>query len=201
MRDELERSSLALKQVQRKIYTVLAYFAFSLMILACKPIVAQSPVATQTFSLTSTPTPTPIPKSSNTLTATPAATFYITPRVTATPVTETINTEDDLDKIVRRIYSWWSPCIGYNFAKESSEDSIFIGELTFLEVSIEPHTDKYWVSEIADNFDKSRQAFVLCEQTFCQDKIYFKDNDTQKIYLTNFHPGGLLQVRVLLFLV
>ena len=52
----------------------------------------------------------------------------------------------------------------------------------FIEVNILPDQNSYWVSEIADNIDKSRQAFVACKPEFCQEKLYVKDNETERVY-------------------
>jgi hypothetical protein len=72
------------------------------------------------------------------------------------------------------------PCNGMNYVNSSSMQSST--ELEFIEVDIQPDPKVYWVSEIADNIDKSRQAFVACDPDFCQDKIYGKDEETEKVY-------------------
>ena len=59
-------------------------------------------------------------------------------------------------------------------------------KLEFLDVDIQPDSNVYWISEIADNVDKSRQAFVACEPELCQDKIYVKDFESNNVFEINW---------------
>lgn len=155
-------------------------------LLACQAWSTQTPTVINDALPTklSVSTLTPSPKPTNTFTV-PTATYKImTPVITATPFSETIEIEDDIERLVRRLYTWWSPCIGYNYAKESSEMPSW--ELEFIDVDIQPDPQLYWVGEVADNLDGSRQAFVACSPDLCQPKIYVADNETEKVYEINW---------------
>ena len=155
-------------------------FFLLLALFACQPEAIQDPVLSQKTLPTKLPALISSPKPTNTHVI-PTATFQIiTPLLTATPIAS-VDIEEDLDHLVRHLYTWWSSCIGYNFAKETSGNTV-LGDLEFVEVNLEPDAQKYWVSEIADNVDESRRAFVLCDPAFCQDKIYFVENGTKKVY-------------------
>jgi hypothetical protein len=124
------------------------------------------------------PVPSSTPLPAETSTSQPKA--VITPKITATPIVAKINTDDDLEYLVEQLYS--IPCIGYNFAKAPQSDLNHASTLNFIEVDIQPDHNRYWVSEIADSADGSRQAFVACEPEFCQDKLYVSDEKTEKVY-------------------
>jgi len=136
-------------------------------------------VACQSTSPFALPSKTPEP----TLTVSPTATQIFIPKVTATPVTASIGTDDELYLLLKKIYPM-CPCVGMNYANTSSENAP--SELEFIEANIEPDPNHYWVSEIADNISKSHQAFVACDPGFCQDKIYMADNNTHKVYEINW---------------
>jgi hypothetical protein len=118
-----------------------------------------------------------------TIVATPTATWWMTPKVTATPIAAQLGTSDDLYHLLKKLYPE-CPCIGYNYANSSSPQAV--SKVEFIEVDIQPDSKLHWISEIADNIEKSLQAFVACEPELCQDKIYIKDEKTQKVYEVNW---------------
>lgn len=129
-----------------------------------------------------TPSPTKKPLFTQPLALVPpttTATWWVTPKITATPVAAIVKTSDDLYNLLKKLYPMY-PCIGYNYANSSSPQAI--SNLEFIEVDVQPEPKSYWVSEVADNFEKSRQAFVACEPESCQDKIYVKFEQTEKVY-------------------
>ena len=152
-------------------------FSLSIFLTACQSS-AQVLISTETPSITETPLFTTTPFLSDTPTQT--QTVLIIPKITATPIIKSFNSDDDLKNLINQIYPF--PCIGYNYAKAPLSDVNHASELTFIEVDVQPDPNKYWVSEIADNADGSRQAFVACKPDFCQDKIYVQDKKSQKVY-------------------
>ena len=150
---------------------IAGWFILTLFVAACQSskqffIPTETPILTSTPFLFDTPTPT--------------TTKLITPKITATPILANINTDDDLKRLVKQIYPF--PCIGYNYAKAPLSDVNHASKLNFIEVDIHPDPKQYWVSEIADNIDGNRQAFVACKPEFCQEKIYVQDDKSQKVY-------------------
>ena len=122
--------------------------------------------------------PSSIPLSSETSAS--RAKVVITPKITATPIVAKISKDGDLEHLVEQLYPM--PCIGYNFAKAPLSDVNHASTLNFIEVDIQPDSNKYWISEVADSADGSRQAFVACEPEFCQDKLYVSDHQTATVY-------------------
>jgi len=150
---------------------IAGWFILTLFVAACQSskqvfISTETPILTSTPLLYDTPTPT--------------TTKLITPKITATPILANINTDDDLKHLVKQLYPF--PCIGYNYAKAPVSDVNHASKLNFIEVDIHPDQKQYWVSEIADNIDGNRQAFVACKPELCQDKIYVQDDKSQKVY-------------------
>ena len=137
----------------------------------------QTPSPTETYFFTATPHFTFTPSQS--------ATFRIpeiTPKITATPISAEIDTEEDLNLIIRKqIYPY--PCFGYNFAKSPLTDVNHASELYFVKVDVQPNPQKYLVEEIADNANGSRKAWVACDNAdHCEDKIYVQDNKSKEVY-------------------
>ena len=130
-------------------------FSLSIFLTACQSS-AQVLISTETPSITETLLFTTTPFLSDTPTQT--QTVLIIPKITATPIIKSFNSDDDLKNLINQIYPF--PCIGYNYAKAPLSDVNHASELTFIEVDVQPDPNKYWVSEIADNADGSRQAFV-----------------------------------------
>lgn len=91
-----------------------------------------------------------------------------------------------MKRLVKQFYTWWSPCIGYNFATSSSEMSP-PRNIEFIEVNIQSDPYMQFILEIADNHDKSYQAFTACENMEnCHPKIFVKDIAREKIYEVNW---------------
>jgi len=150
------------------------------LIVACQSSVLAS-TATEVFSS--------IEKSTFTMTLLPTSTptqmpaVLITPIITATPFNAIINADADVDQLIGKIFP--GLCIGFNFAEFPSVD-LQPSKLEFIEADVQPDPKLYWVSEIADSADKSRQAFVACKPEFCQDKIYVKNANTGKVFEINW---------------
>lgn len=159
---------------------LVVWIFMGIILVACLPSEAV-PVRTQISLPTETRTPTS--KSLITDTLIPTAIKLITPDITATPITAIVNSDDDMESLIRQIYPEF-PCIGYNYAKESSEKPP--PKLDFVEVDIQPDSKLHWISEIAENANNSRQAFVACEPELCQDKIYVKDFKSNKVFEINW---------------
>ncbi|MBN1451066.1 MAG: hypothetical protein JW963_08640 [Anaerolineales bacterium] len=155
---------------------IVVWLIVTLFLAACQSL-TQVSISTDTF-LTGTPFHTSTSLLSDT--PLPTATVLITPKITATPILATINTDDDLIRLIEQIYLL--PCIGFNFAESPPPDVLHVSKLNFIEVDVQPDPNIYWISEIADNADGSRQAFVACEPEFCQDKLYIQDDKTEKVY-------------------
>jgi len=160
---------------------ILAWSVLPLALVACQPLSTPTPVFFSESLPVETPISPPSTVSANTSVGPTATAILITPEVTATPIYEFIGSKDDLERLVRNLYTWWSPCIGQNFAEISPETPLSYS-IEFVEVAVQPNPQEYWISEIADNIDKSLQAFVACDPEFCQDKIYVLDIETKKVY-------------------
>ena len=132
----------------------------------------ETPFLLETTSLTYTPVPSDTPI--------PTVTFLITPKITATPINASIETDDDLNQLIEQLYPM--PCIGFNFAKSTKTDVLHASKLNLIEVDLQPDSKQYWVSEVADNVDQSRRAFVACKPELCQDKIYVQNRKTGIVY-------------------
>ena len=162
------------------------YFFIVTILMACQPskpmynVSTQIPLPTETHFFTATPHFTVTPAHPS-----PSATFRIPeimPKITATPIIAKIDTEEDLNFIIRKqIYPY--PCFGYNFAKSPLTDVNHASELHFVEVDVQPDPKKYLVEEIADNANGSRKAWVACDNAdHCEDKIYVQDVKSKKAY-------------------
>lgn len=125
------------------------------------------------------------PNTQFTFTPAPSAIFWvieITPVITSTPVVVNVNTEKELNFVIRnQIYPY--PCFGYNFAKAPLTDVNHASMLYFVEVNTQFDSKEYMVEEIADNQDGSRRAWVACNNAnHCEDKIYVQDSESAQVY-------------------
>jgi hypothetical protein len=102
---------------------------------------------------------------------------WITPIVTATPVLSAPETSEVEGLMARMYYEF---CVGQNEVGLSTTwDS---SNLRLVESGMQPDSSKYWISEIADNVENTREAFVACKPESCQNQIYIKDNRLNKVY-------------------
>ena len=166
--------------MRKLILSVVPCLVFLIILGACQST-ASVLLSTETLLPIETATATLVPAVIDT--PTPTATVMITPMITATPIVARIDSIADLDHLIHEIYSY--PCIGFNFAEFPSAD-LQPSRLEFIDTNIQPDSKLYWVSEIADNVDHSRQAFVACDPTLCQDKIYVKVFNTTEEYEINW---------------
>lgn len=130
-------------------------------------------IATNTSEATVTISPSPFITSSLTRTATPTARMIHTPRITATPINEEIQTYDDLRYLLEKLYPM-TTCT-YNLLAPGAEEMAGEHNLEFIETGIKPDPTRIRISEIADNLDKNRQAFVAGE-------LYVSDYTTEKTF-------------------
>lgn len=157
--------------MKNQVVRVITFSFFTLFFLiACQP--------SKPIPVTSTPHSTSALPS-------PSATFripVITPVTTATPIIAKVSTDKELSFIIQnQIYPY--PCFGYNFAKAPLTDVNHASKLNFVEVNAQPDSREYLVEEIADNANRSRKAWVACNNAdHCEDKIYIEDNKSKKVY-------------------
>lgn len=100
--------------------------------------------------------------------------------ITATPIKQEFASDGELKTLMHQIYPY--PCMSYNYANEPLSAVNHASTLAFIEADVQPDPQKYWVSEVADNVDGTRTAFVACSPEFCQEKIYVQDNSTKKVF-------------------
>lgn len=151
----------------RKILFVFC-FVFLIIAISCTPQQALIPAEEHPFSETII----------RTVTVAPTQDIYPTPMITATPITST----DDISVLLQNPFGW--PCIGNNIVERPS-DIYTPANVEFIPSNIEPDSQKYWISELADSADKSQQAYVGCAPEFCQQKVYVKDSQSN-IYEVNW---------------
>ena len=128
-----------------------------------------SPYAPAPTSVILTPSPTS--------SFTPTVTFWKAPIVTATPISASITTDEDLENLIEQLYPF---CIGVNILKTSSPSAP--SRLEFIESDVKSNLEGYRILEIADNSNGSLQAFVACKAELCQEQVYVTDNMTGKTY-------------------
>ena len=115
-----------------------------------------------------------------------------TPQITATAIEVNVNSNDVLNRLFERMYSI-TACKtdlltnyfgGLPAPVEVSTVRPFV---EFIEVNV--HSDPYMklISEIADNDDRSYQAFVACENSEnCHPKIFVRSYKIGKVYELNW---------------
>ena len=155
--------------------TVITVLLAVFIVVACAP--AAIPVSTETALPTTTFTP---------VTPTPTPTWWVTPAVTATPLDLTLTTKGKIDSIIEQLHP--GICTGINLAALTPppRDVPPPPALTLTEIEVSPNPESHYVSEIADNLDKSRQAFIACDPEKCVDVLYIKESKTGKVYEINF---------------
>jgi len=116
----------------------------------------------------------------------PTVTWWVTPQITATPISVTLNENIKIDDVIKQLHP--GICTSFNLAIETPQpvDVPPPYTLKFIEVNEQPNPNLYYYEEIADNIDKSRQAFIACKPESCQDKVYVKENKTGKVYEIDF---------------
>ena len=120
--------------------------------------------------MTFTPSPTKM--------VTPTARTWPTPKVTATALTATINTDGELESLIEQIYPF---CIGQ--LNDANSSALYApSHLQFIKSEILLDPEKIWISEVADNLDDTLQAFVACEVELCHPQIYVRKSATGEVY-------------------
>ena len=135
------------------------------------------------------PVPTKTSVSLQTITPVPPTltpTLWITPKVTATPRNIALSKKGEINSLIKQLHL--GICPGSNLAIETPPpvDVPPPSKLEFTEIRTLPNPKSYYVSEIADNIDNSRQALIACEPDNCVDNVYVKDNKTGKAYKVYF---------------
>ena len=111
-----------------------------------------------------------------------------TPLRTATPMNINRSSIDEITQLFNRLYPMTAcridllarplgPVLTETFKAPQPE---------FIEVNLKTDQDIQNVEEVADNNDKSYQAFVACNQKLCQPKIFVKNLTNGKVYEINW---------------
>jgi hypothetical protein len=106
--------------------------------------------------------------------------ILITPIITATPLLADISTETGLRSLLERIYSYG--CMAHNLAEPPFWVEPHVSALNITEADIDLDPIKYWISERADNIIGNYHAFVACDPSLCQEKLYVLDDLARKTY-------------------
>jgi hypothetical protein len=137
------------------------------------------------FNLTSS-------KAKETLSPSGTQILRITPIVTATPFYLQSNTEGEITRIVEDLYTVDSNCKSDLLHVTQPELSVYYSGIEFIDSTVTPNEEIYWIDEIADNYAKDLRAFVACDPAFCQPKLYVQNiiiGTVQEINWTVWNPG------------
>jgi hypothetical protein len=137
-----------------------------------EPTVASTLEATRTPEVTSAFEPTLTP------------TWWVTPKITATPIASSPATAEELTTLLKQLYSITTPCYGSLLNIQSPQVEP-VGTPEFIEVTIQ--LEKWWIEEIADNYTNNLRAFVACDPAFCQHKLLVKNLSSEEIYEINWN--------------
>jgi hypothetical protein len=154
-----------------KIKNIVTVLLVAIILVSCAPATISIPTETAIPSQTFTPVP-----------PTPTPTWWVTPAVTATPLNLVLSTKGEIDSVIEQLH--YGICTGSNLAILTPPpiDVPPPSKLKFTEMETPPNQNSYYVSEVADNIDNSRQAFIACEPEKCVDNVYVKDNKTGKVF-------------------
>ncbi len=169
-----------------KIFNLILIGLFVIHLAACS--------TARSFHTPAPPIATNLNASSAEETLSPSGTqiIRITPIVTATPFNLQSNTEDEITRIVEDLYKVDSNCKLDLLHATRPELSAYYSGIEFIESTVTPNEEIYWVDEMADNYAKDLRAFVACDPAFCQPKLYVQDikiGTVQEINWTVWNPG------------
>ncbi len=156
---------------------ITATFVISVLV-ACTPV---SPPAVTAHAETATPSQTSTP-----ILPSPTPTWWVTPRITATPLNLELSKKGEIDTLIEQLHP--GICTGPNLAILTPPpiDVPPPAKIEITEINPPPNQYSHYVSEIAENIDHSLQAYIACDPEKCVDNVYVKENKTGKVYRVYF---------------
>ncbi len=110
--------------------------------------------------------------------------MWPTPILTATPIVLLKTTKEEAKNIIDQLYKVDPQC---KLDILNTDDMpVKKPNLTFQKSEIRPDPEKVWISEIADNPTKTLRAFVACDPSLCQQKLFLEHRQSGIIYELNW---------------